>query len=540
MSTEGTKENHRQATASETDYDKMPYFCSSFSQTHPNRLATIATLFGMSPAPVNKCRVLELGCGTGGNLIPMAYGLPDSEFVGVDLSAKEIQSANEYMNALALKNIQFKHANIMDIDASYGKFDYIIAHGVYSWVPKEVQEKLLSIYRENLQPQGVAYVSYNVYPGWHFYNMVREMMRYHIRNIKNIPEAVQAARQFLADLEMSVPDNKVSYKEILKQEMNRIKKFAKDDYIWHDMLAELNDPYYFHQFNQQVTKAGLQYLADADFYTMMPGNFNAAALQFIQQMGVEDIVQIEQYMDFVRNRSFRESLVCHRDVVLNREIETTHFTSFYYTTFLRPLSDNPDIRSNNNEEFVDQSGNKIISNNPSVKASWCYMASRGPQPVSFSELVDGIQTLLGNDHVIVENVEETEKTHKQITDHLWWCYSQGLIRIYTQSADMNIHPGERPLASPIARYEAKHQLLITNQIHERVEIDNLTHHILPLLDGKHDRNAIVAALNNLLVNGKISIQEAGKPVTDKTRVRQLLTQRMESIVKRCAQVGLLI
>jgi len=77
-----------------TSYDEVPYESQSFPQSHPNRLATLGRLFGLSPAPVAQCRVLELGCASGGNLIPMAYHLPESEFVGLDLIR---QSSDSYL-----------------------------------------------------------------------------------------------------------------------------------------------------------------------------------------------------------------------------------------------------------------------------------------------------------------------------------------------------------------------------------------------------------------------------------------------------------
>jgi len=89
----------------------------------------------MIPAPVTKCRVLELGCASGGNLIPMAFNLPESEFIGVDFSAKEVEMGNKIIKDLNLKNIRLEQLSIMDIDETFGKFDYIICHDVYSSVP---------------------------------------------------------------------------------------------------------------------------------------------------------------------------------------------------------------------------------------------------------------------------------------------------------------------------------------------------------------------------------------------------------------------
>ena len=71
-------------------YEVMPYPSKFFLQTHPDRLATLATLFGMKSAPPERCRVLELGCGNGSNLVSHAFNLPEARFVGVDLAENHI------------------------------------------------------------------------------------------------------------------------------------------------------------------------------------------------------------------------------------------------------------------------------------------------------------------------------------------------------------------------------------------------------------------------------------------------------------------
>jgi SAM-dependent methyltransferase len=158
----------------ETTYDQVPYESHPFAQTHPDRLATVATLLGMAPTPVEHCRVLELGCASGGNLIPMAAGLPESTFTGIDLSQSAIVAGQAMVASLQLTNIDLRHASILEADGELGIFDYIICHGVYSWVPPEVQDRILEICARNLAPNGVAYVSYNTYPGWHARGTIRE------------------------------------------------------------------------------------------------------------------------------------------------------------------------------------------------------------------------------------------------------------------------------------------------------------------------------------------------------------------------------
>jgi SAM-dependent methyltransferase len=146
---------HRQPTTGPTLYDEVFYPGHVYGLTNPNHLATIATVYGMQPAPAERCRVLELGCGVGGNLLPMAFHFPNSEFVGVDLSGSTIERGQQNIAALGLSNINLLHCDIMNVDASFGQFDYIIAHGVYSWVPPEVREKMMTIFKHNLTPHGV-------------------------------------------------------------------------------------------------------------------------------------------------------------------------------------------------------------------------------------------------------------------------------------------------------------------------------------------------------------------------------------------------
>lgn len=166
-------------------YDEVLYPSGTLPQTHPSRLATVAFLRGMQPAPIGRCRVLELGCGTAANLIPMAFHHPESEFIGLDSAERPVDLGRSIISDLGLGNITLHLTDVCEANPErLGYFDYIIAHGVYSWVPQPVRERILAISREMLNPQGVAYISYNAYPGNHFRDLVRGMMRFHISAIE--------------------------------------------------------------------------------------------------------------------------------------------------------------------------------------------------------------------------------------------------------------------------------------------------------------------------------------------------------------------
>jgi len=192
-----------------TTYDELPYSDRAFVQAHPDRLAVVGALHGLSPAPVDRCAVLELGCGLGGNLIPMAAVLPESRFLGIDLSVRQVEQGRALIERLGLRNVELRRQDLMDFGEGDGPFDYILCHGVYSWVPPAVQDRILSICKRKLTPRGLATISYNVYPGWHLSGAVRDILRYGARGAGGPAEQVKRAMEFLGFVARSVfePDS---------------------------------------------------------------------------------------------------------------------------------------------------------------------------------------------------------------------------------------------------------------------------------------------------------------------------------------------
>ena len=255
-------------------YDVTPYIDLSYVATHPNRLATMAQLLGRQPAPVTECRVLEIGCAAGGNLLPMAYALPRSEFVGIDYSSRQIADGKQRIEALGLHNVQLICADLAEIDAfleaELGTFDYFVAHGVYSWTPPPVRDALLALCKRLLRPNGVAYVSYNTYPGWHSLGLVRDAMMMHSRNAATPDEQVVLGREMATFLAQHA--NEGIHKEIFRhyvEVLNRDLKGSDNSFLLHDELSEINDPVYFSHFVEHAQQPGVQYLIEADLHTVL-------------------------------------------------------------------------------------------------------------------------------------------------------------------------------------------------------------------------------------------------------------------------------
>jgi SAM-dependent methyltransferase len=151
----------------------------------------------MKPPGVHRARVLEIGCGSGANLIPMAVELPEGSFLGIDQSARHVAQGHAMIEAGELKNVELRHASILDVGPELGTFDYIICHGVFSWVAPQVQQRILSLCTATLAPDGVAYVSYNTLPGWHMRGILREAMLFHLDGEADPRQSIRKAPEVL-------------------------------------------------------------------------------------------------------------------------------------------------------------------------------------------------------------------------------------------------------------------------------------------------------------------------------------------------------
>src|SRR5262245_12059900 len=358
------------STPTPFSYDIFPYESHPFAQTHPDRLATVATLLGLKPPPVAKCRVLEIGCSNGGNLIPMAVALPGSTFLGIDLSAREIEDGQAMLDKLKLPNIELRRMGIEEfpgnvVDSlrestgvepgSHGAaaapstrgasglhFDYVICHGVYSWVTPPVQEKILEICHKHLAPNGIAYVSYNTYPGWHLRGMIRDMMKYHTQHTSDPVVRVKQARNLLDFLARALDKDRSPYSLNLKAELELIRR-CRDSYLFHEHLEDANAPVYFHEFAERAAAKGLRYLGEADFAVMVPGNYPPEISNVLHMVAV-DLVHMEQYMDFLRNRTFRQSLLCHARQTPNYKLDPELVKRMHVASPVKPVKEAPHPR----------------------------------------------------------------------------------------------------------------------------------------------------------------------------------------------------
>jgi len=517
-----------------TSYDEVPYESHPFPQSHPDRLATIGRIFGMNPADIKNCRVLELGCASGGNLIPMAAILPQSEFIGIDVSSRQVGMGRKIINDLELENIRLENVSILDVDQSWGLFDYIICHGVYSWVPSAVQEKIMAICAENLAPQGIAYISYNTYPGWHMREMIRHMMIYHARQFTDNRQKIQQARALIEFLAKSVPTENNHYGMLLKSELELIKR-SKDYYLFHDHLEEVNIPLYFYQFAERAAKCGLQYLGEAEFHTMLTGGFPKEVEETLKRIS-PNIINTEQYMDFLRNRFFRQTLLCHGGIPLRRNLNPPSVYGLLVASSARPVNPEVDINTTKVERFVTREGAQIETGSPVLKTSFIILSEQWPRALTFDDLVMKVREKRG----LSSEVEEQTKAEVGLS--LLTAYSIRAVEFHTWQANFVSFVSDYPQVSKLAAYLVTMQgkTQVVNLRHELVNLDGIAQNIIGFLNGTKDHKTLLEHLINLTKKGILNINQDGKRVTDEETIRQTLDQALKASLQKMAASALLV
>ncbi|HSS71109.1 MAG TPA: class I SAM-dependent methyltransferase [Casimicrobiaceae bacterium] len=467
-----------------TSYDEVPYQSVPFAQTHPDRLATLGRLFGLDPPPIDRCRVLEIGCSVGGNLIPMAEVLPHSEFIGIDFSAVQISQAAAEVSALGFANVRLLNMDIREFGDAFGSFDYIIAHGVYSWVPNEVQEKLLEICARQLAPNGIAYVSYNTLPGWALRGLVRDAMLYQSRRFSDPKMRVEQARAVLDFLADSLKRSTSPYCTMLLEEAHFVRQ-QPDYYIFHDHLEEVNEPLYFHQFMERAARHGLRYLAEAEFRSMVPRDLSPEAQQTFKQAAL-DLMQREQLMDFLRNRTFRQTLLVKQATSLTRNLSPERLFALSVATRAKPLNEAPDERSTATEEFRAPDGSALTTQRPLTKAAMVALAQNSPAAIPFGELCHLAKARLGAPGPTVAAEMAT------LASDLLQCFSVGVVELHSGASPFVVEPGDQPRASAFARLHATRGARVTNLRHESVDLDEDARRLLDLLDGTRPHEVLAA------------------------------------------------
>ena len=450
------------------NYDAVPYESFPFAQSHPARMAGMARLFGLAAPDISKARVLELGCSFGGNLLPLALRYPEARFVGADLSEVQINYANKIKGELGATNVTFRQANILHMAKEPEQYDYIITHGVYSWIPPEVQDAMLELYGKQLTPDGVGYISYNVYPGWKMREVVREMMLFHVGHLTDAKTKLAQARAILQYAAKLHANNQAAFGRLMAEEANLLMRCA-DSYIYHEHLEPNNRPCYFHQFVAAAAKHRLTYLGESALSDMLPDRHGADLANTARQISDGNIVACEQYIDLLTNRAFRQTLLvrAERSAAMKRALTADSFKGQHISAQLKPINPAPVLQTTKTAQpsahatYADAANRQINANQPHAKVMLDTLVAASPYAVPFEALVQVVATFAQSNNLQLD-------APAYVASELAVLLGQGVATLY--GAPMPRPGVEAASVSAYSRWHAARGNVVTNALHGLVQL----------------------------------------------------------------------
>jgi SAM-dependent methyltransferase len=434
-------------------YDEIPYTSFPYAATHPDRLATVAFLFGVQPPDPLAARVLELGCGAGTNLIAIAQSLPEAHAIGVDLSPTAIEQASATAASLGLSNVAFQLHDIRDlVNGELGEFDYVIAHGVYTWIDPPARAALLSACRAHLKPRGIAYVSFNSHPGGHLRRALRELALWDARGAAAAGGRAERARALFAGLRDQLPGTD-AWGALVQRELLRLSTASTDSLV-HDLLNDDWDPVWLAEFASQAADHGLAYVGDASFERLAAEQ--APDLErALWQLARGDRIAYEQLLDFVLLRRFHDAVLCSAGTILRERLDRARVRALRF----RPTGPPGDAQG-------------------PAGALLAALARHAPLVVPFSLLADELPVA-------------ADELVSQVMD----LAASGELTMHLAPPPLGCADVPHPSVSRLARHQALDGSYCTTLFGDVIKVDGTAIRVLlTLADGTRDRDQLLTEL----------------------------------------------
>lgn len=511
-------------------YDAIPYESTPFADTHPGHLACLGRLYGIETAPPTCCRVLELGCASGGNLLPMAARLPDSEFLGIELSPEQAEEGAQRVLELGLKNCEIRQANLLDLQDEGMRFDYIITHGVYSWSPPKVRARILELSGQLLSEQGIAYVSYNSLPGWRMRGMLRDMLLYHVRGLESPGDRLAAARDYLFFLEAGLSELDAAHVEYLKDEIDRICT-AHPSYLYHEYLENYNDPLLLSDFINSAKEYGLDYVCDIELGLQFPSYIGGRAEEMLDS--ISDPIERWQQMDFLINRNFHQSLLCHNTLQPSRSPDLDQLREFAWIADLIPPR-KLDLRRDKTQPFSNPQGEEINIEHPLTKAGIALLNNHFPVPMTYKDLLTR-----ASQWVHEKGGGNFAEQEDAFLSELFSLYAVGII--HARPADMieeSYELSEWQLDAVARLGVTRGDMHIPTRHHASLSMDPFSSRLVFYLDGSVDRDSLFQKMWADFQPGGV-LSDLAAPDTPPDKLASQLESNMDRLLTLFRRQGIL-
>ena len=410
-------------------------------------------------------------------MLSLAFYNPKSTFIGIDSSKGEIDRARESARCLGLGNIHFVLKDVRSLGPEdLPSSDYIIAHGLYSWVPADARDAILNFCRKNLTSSGLAYISYNAQPGWAIRRLVREtLLRSRLIQEAAIEDkatiAIEVATQLLEDM----PSRSYAFAALLAEELERVSD-GKPFYVFHEYLAEFNEGFWLRDFVDHAHRNGLDYVADAQS-CRWEGHVPEELKTALAKRDLDPIEQ-EEAADLLCNRTFRASILCRADAPRETTPHKVLLEEVHIATSLSAASDPFDLTEGVVERFFNKDGPEVTLDASITKAAIVMLAAQWPKGMQLEDLYVQASELL-----ITHGIKVPEEARSQLSEELKTLFEDGQIDLRLREPVYDTVVPEYPQAHALARFEAEHRDALTTPYHLPLPFEPQAMGLVRALDG---------------------------------------------------------
>ncbi|MGV8991943.1 MAG: methyltransferase domain-containing protein [Thiobacillus sp.] len=495
-------------------YDELPYDSLPLPETQPDFLAAVARLHGFDAPDPTRARILELGCAQGGNLIPLAWRWPQSECVGVELSRVQAERGTQFIQQLGISNVRIQHGDLADLPGDLGTFDYIIAHGVFSWVPPSVQQALLDVCHRHLSPHGMAYISFNVTAGWVPLQPLRNALIKRTATDLPAPARYQQALRVLNELEAEWND------PVLRKEIAFLKT-AAPSYLFHEYLADFNTPVSFGEFAMQVESHDLRYLGEA-------GPRHAVVeLEDTWGLTPEGMAgrwqDAESALDEAHAIRFRRALIARADAPCAQPPQAEALSHLAFYTDLQS-DDEIDLENASEQRFINPAGNDFPVAQTAMKAAVMALSMAYPNALTYPDLLMAVRQIMaefGASNLVDETLFRNALFQLVV--------AHGVMPCVSDSSAAGI-PGEYPCAQTLARLQARSPGWVVSVLrHATLDLDAPARKLLGFLDGSRTVEELAHLMQATLA--EMGVEQSFEHVSERTNQQLWLFARQGLLVK---------
>lgn len=471
-------------------YDELPYDSLPLPETQPDFLAAVARLHGFDAPDPARARILELGCAQGGNLIPLAWRWPESDCVGVELSRVQAEAGADFIRRLGLSNVRIVHGDLAALPAEHGEFDYIIAHGVFSWVPPAVQQALLDVCRRRLSPQGVAYVSFNVSAGWQKLQLLRAALIERTSAELSAPDRFRQALRVLDDLSAAWRDP-----DLLKEVAYL--KSAAPSYLFHEYLADCNAPMTFGEFAARLDPHDLRYVGEAGPRRAVVELEDAWGL--IPERMAGRWLDAESALDDALGTRFRRALIARADAPCAQPPQAAALSGLAFHADLRS-DEEIDLEAATEQTFVNPAGNIFHVVQPLMKAAVMVLSAAYPGALRYPDLLGAARQLMA-DYGVPDNVDE-----RAFSDALFRLVVTHGVMATVWTGPPACEPGEHPAAHALARRQVGTSgWVVSGARHVAIDLDPAGRMLLGGLDGRRTVDELACQMQATLAQSGMDL-----------------------------------